>query len=245
MKTVFITPRHKDDGFDSFLGPSLTKIRTRCINVADKPDTDKVKPISHKYNVGVGIAKDKGLLDNDTIIIFAKSNIHIVDSLFIEKVSMIFEDSPNTAVVGVLGTKTLHSGRSLYNIDNRPVNGIIYSNADNIDKGEHIQYSKNGFYDDIVAIDDSIIAVRGSLLIDNDDLSFESECDEGYGIEIALKAIMNGYNAVVADILVVSKEKSELNFTIIDGVVKALGLKFPITAKSLGKTISSVVDIEL
>jgi hypothetical protein len=245
MKIVFITPRHKDDDFDVFLGPSLKKIPTRCINVADKPGTDNVKTITHKYNVGVGIAKDKDLLDKDTIIVFAKSNIHIVDSLFAEKINMIFEDSPNTGIVGVLGTKEIHNDVSLYSVENKPVNGIIYARENNVEKGDHIQYSKNGFFDDIVAIDDSIIAVRGSLLLENDALLFDCDCDEGYGIEIALKSVMNGYNTVVADILVVSKEKSERDFTIIDKIVKPLGLEYPITVSSLGKTINSVVEIEL
>ena len=245
MNSVFITPRHKDDDFNKFLGPSLNKIPTKCINVADKPDSDEVKNIARKYNVGLGIAKDKGLLDKDTMVVFAKSNVHILDSLFLEKMTIIFEEKPDIAIVGVLGTKTLHSGRSLYDVDNRPVNGIIYADENNSDKGQHIQYSKNGFYDDIVSLDDSIIAIRGSLLLDDDNLLLECDSDEGYGIEIALKSIMNGYRTAVADILVVSKDNTNRDFKVVDNIVKQLGLQYPITASSLGQKINSIVDIEI
>jgi len=236
MNIIFVTPRYEDDGFDTFLGPSLQMMPAKCINIADKPDTDEVKKISFKYNIGVELAKKQNLIDKDSIIVFCKSNVHIMDTLFKDKLSIIFKEMPNVGVVGVVGTKQLHKGASLYSIENQPVNGIIYARDVKNDKGEHIQYSKNGFYNEIVAIDDSIIAIRACLFIE-DGIKFESNTDEGYGIEIAIKSILNGYDTVVADILVVSHQEHNHNYKTINKIVDGLGVSFPITPASLGKHI--------
>ena len=245
MNIVIITPRYDNDDFNTFLGPSLNKIPVKCINVADKTGSTSPKSISNKYNAGINIARDKGVINDDTILVFANNNVHILDSLFNEKLSMIFTDRPDVAVVGVVGTRQLNSGRSLYDKDNRPVNGIIYTSDIVNNKGEHIQYSKNGFYDNIVAIDDSIFAMRGSILLNNTNQLFDMDLNQGYGIEIALKSILDGHNIVVADILVVSKNKTDMEFKIIDNIATHVGLSYPINVQSLGKKINSIVDINI
>ena len=244
METVFITPRYKGDGFDRYLGPSLERIPTKCINVADKPDTVSIKSSSHKFNSGVEIAKDRDLLHEDTIVVFAKSNVHILDHLFADKVSMIFEEKPEVGVLGVLGVKQLNSGRDLYEVDNQPLNGIIYAVDVENEKGQHIQYSKNGFFDDIVAVDDSVIAIRGSLFL-NHGIRLESDVDRGYGIEIAVKSLMSGYKVVAADILVVSDDNTNLSHDDIDKVVRSLNLTYPVSANNLFDKSNSVMDIDI
>jgi len=244
MNIVVITPRHVNDDFDKFLGPSLNKIPVKCINVSDKPESELIKSISKKYNAGIRIARDNGFINDETILVFANNNVHILDSLFNQKLSVIFNERPDVAVVGVVGTQQLNSGRSLYDGDNRPVNGIIYTLDIESNKGEHIQYTKNGFYDNIVAIDDSIFAVRSKLLL-NDNLLFDIDSNECYGIELALKCILQGYNVVVADILVVSKDKTNREFKTIDSIVTKLGLSYPVNIQSLGKKLNSVVDINI
>jgi len=244
MESIVITARSKDDSFDRYLGASLNNINTKCINVADKPDTDKVKSIATKYNIGVSIAKNNDLLHKDTIVVFAKPCTHIIDNLAMDKISMIFDEKPNVGVIGVMGAKTLHSGKSLYEASNSPVNGIVYTMNEDDDKGEHVQYSKNGFYDNVVAVDDSVFAVRGSLLLDND-MTLESESDSGYGIEMSIKSNLNGYSVVVADILVLTEDRTTPSSDIIGGIVSNMNLHYPITSVSLGKNINSVVDIDI
>ena len=244
METLFITPRYDNDEFESYLGASINNIKTKCVNVADSKDSSELKSISMKYNIGIDIIKDKHLLNESTIVVLAKPNIHIIDPLFVDKISMIFTDTPNVGVVGVVGVKELHSGRDLYSIDNSPLNSIIYTIDKENDKGEHVQYSKSGFYDNVVAIDDSIIAIRGSMLLNND-FSFECDSSIGFGIEIAIKAIKYGYDVTVADILVVSSTHTNVSHDIVDDMVQLTNAKYPINIKTLGKHINSIIDIDL
>jgi len=244
MDNVFITPRMDNDDFDSYLGASLQSIKTKCVNISDSNDSTNIKSISQKYNVGVSIIKDKHLLTDSTIVIFSKPNVYIADPLFIDKITMIFNDKPNIGVVGVVGVKELHSGRDLYSNDNTPLNGIVYTIDEDSNKGEHIQYSVNGFYDDVVAVDDSIFAVRGSLLL-NDDFSFDYDSDIGYGIELSIKAINYGYDVAVADILVVSQTNTNISYDVIDDIIQLTNSKYPVNIKTLLKNINSIIDIEL
>ena len=244
MDTIFITPRSENDKFDTYLGASIQSIKTRCVNVADNKDSNEEKSISKKYNIGVDIIKDRQLLNESTIVIFSKPNVYIIDPLFVDKLSMIFSDKPNIGVVGVAGVKEIHSGRRLYSNDNTPLNGIVYTIDEETNKGEHVQYSKNGFYDDVVAVDDSIIAVRGSLLLHNE---FSLDCDSsiGFGIELSIKSINYGYDVGVADILVVSSENTDIDAEIIDGIVSTTNSKYPINIKTLSKNINSIISIDL
>lgn len=244
MDNIVITARHEGDGFETYLGPSLTKFNTKCINVADTTDSSKLKTISHKYREGIDLATRKSLLTNDTMVILAKSNVHIIDPLYVEKVSMIFESKPNVGVIGVLGVKEVHSGRSMYEKDNLPHNGIIYTVDIEADKGEQLQYSKSGFYDNIVGVDDSIIAIRGSLLIDGS-ITIESDTDEGFGIEISIKNILAGFDTVVADIMVVSETNTNHDHTVVDSIISLLNLSYPIKSSTLGEKVNSVVDIDI
>ena len=244
MQNIFITARHEGDRFESYLGPSLNTIKTKCINVADMKDTSEEKTISIKYNLGVEIAKDKNIIDDNTIVVFAKSDVHIVDPLFSDKISMIFEDNPSVGIVGVLGVKEINSGRSIYDKDNHPVNGIIYTIDEAQDKGEHIQYSKNGYYDGIVGVDDSLFAIRGSILLDGK-VSFDYSTNKGFGIEASIKTILAGYDSVVADILIVSKDDTHHNYKLVDDIVNGIGITFPVTVESLGKKFNSIVDIDI
>jgi len=244
MEIIFITPRYDGDNFDSYLGASIQKIKTKCVNVADSKDSTHIKTISNKYNIGIDIIKQQNILTDSTIVVFAKPNVHIIDPIFADKISMIFSDTHNVGVVGVAGVKELHTGRNLYSNDNTPLNGIIYTTDKENNKGEHVQYSKTGFYTDAVAVDDSIIAVRGSLLL-NDDFSFEYDSSIGFGIELSIKAIKYGYDVAVADILVVSENKSNIDYEIIDNIVSLSESTYPVNVKTLGKNINSVIDIEL
>lgn len=244
MDTVFIVPRSKDDKFDTYLGQSIQKIKTRCVNVSDKEGVDIVKSVSQKFNIGVDIIKEHNLLTDDTIVILSKPDTYIIDELFINKLQLLFEEKQDIGIVGVLGVKELHRGRNMYSFDNTPLNSIIYTIDRDIDKGEHIEYSKRGFYDYAVAVDDSIIAIRGSLLF-SDSLTLECDLSEGYGIELCVKAIRAGYSIGIADILVVTSNHIDIDRTIIEKISTKLNLEFPINIKTIKKNLNSVVNIEL
>ena len=242
-KSIFITARFSDDGFDSFLGPSLQKIQTKCVNVSDSETSDGIKTISTKYNIGINIAKEQQLVSNETIVVFSKSDVHVLDPLVMDKLELIFNELPNMMVVGVVGVNELHRGRNLYNIDNKPVNSIIYKKVDSDTEGEHIKYSDQGFYTNVVGVDDSIIAVRGSFI--NSGFMFTCDTNTGFGIDVAINATKQGYDVGVADILVVSKNTSDVDYNDIESVLDAIDVSLPVNIKNISNKGNSLVDVEI
>ena len=246
MENIFITARFDDDLFDSYLAKSLTKLKTRCVNVSDKEGCDEIKSISNKYNICVAILKEQNILKNDLIVLLTKSDTIIIDPIATEKIEHIFTEMPNVGVVGVMGVKELNSDAQLYHFNNKPVNGIIYSIDGEADNGEHVQYSQNGFYDDVVAIDDSIIAVRGELFVNNT-ISFDNDVNSGFGIEASIKAIKKGYGVVVADILVVSNDRNTPTFGDVDKIISNIDAdaEYPISKEQFKINTDFIVDIDL
>ncbi len=243
MKNIFITARSVADEFERYLSPSLQRLKTKCVNVSDKEGTEP-KPIGSKYNVGLNILKEQNLLTTDTIVVFAKPNAHIMDGLFLSKLDMVFTERPEVGVLGVVGVKEIHSGRTLYGAENKPVNGIVYSNESNPSEGSHIQFSNSGYFKDIVAVDDSVFAVRGELLLKNN-FQFKSLGDVGMGIDVSIQAIESGYEVAVADMLVVSSKNTDVSQEDVLAVVETLGVDFPVNSKTLGQVVNSVIDIEI
>lgn len=241
--SIFITARYDGDGFEKYLGPSLQQIKTKCVNVADKKDSTDVKSIANKYNIGTNIITDNELLNNDTMVIYAKSSVHVIDPMAVNKVAIAFDSMPQIGVIGVLGVKEIHRGRALYNPDNKPVNGIMFKQDGSNNVAEHIQYSENGFYDDVVAIDDSFIAIRGSALLNG--LRWHTDINRGVGLEIAINALRMGYEVAVADILVLTHEPTELHHTEIESVLDQINVSIPVNIKNVAVKSNSVVDIEI
>ena len=69
MEIIVVTPRFDGDKFDVMLGPSLTKLSTKCINVSETKDSDEAsKTISNKYNVGILTALQNNLISDNTIV---------------------------------------------------------------------------------------------------------------------------------------------------------------------------------
>ena len=243
MELVFIVARSQDDSYDEFLGASLSKIPGQRIHVGDKTDT--VISTAKKYNTGVKVAKDKGIITNDSIVVFVKNNVFINDTQLPEKLSFLFNEKPNISVVGVMGARELHIGENLYAEKNQPVNGIIY--AVDKDKGEYIEYTKKGLYD-VVALDDSLIAVRGSQLVSMGDWNlFDFEVDKGFGVEIAIKSRRDGNNVVAADLGVISEDSTDIDGGVMTDLIKHQGFNDTVTIDNITVKvdINSVVDVEL
>jgi len=240
VNTIVITARTDGDNFDTFLGASLQKVQTKCVNISDTDDD--IKPISSKYNVGLNIIKDNGLINDDTIIIFAKSDVYIIDDLFVDKLDLLFSTKPNLGLVGVVGVKTINENFNLLNDDNHPVNGIIYTDNDDPSKGVHTQFSDKGLYDDIIALTDEFLAVRGSIILNNE-FSFTERLNTAFGVDISLSILKLGYNIASADILVVSDSDSDLEFDEFSSLLNEY--KYPVSSKDIISDISSVVNIEL
>jgi len=245
MENIIITSRYVGDKFDIMLAPSIQKIRTKCVNVSDKPDVDDedLKTISNKYNVGIKTIIENSLLTNDTIVILAKSNVSIADPMAIDKLYYTFTENPEIGIVGVRGVSQITGSTRFYDPNNNPVNGIVY-NVDDIEKGEYRGSDLKGFYTDIIAVDDSVIAIRGSALVGVDKF-FEVHTNIGFGIEAVINILKRGYEAAVIDMFIISNEYTDIDSSVIDEITSKMNLTYPITVDSLNITKNFVVDVEL
>ncbi len=246
MNSVFITARFNNDSFDEYLGPTTVQFGTKCINVSDIPETT-IKNIPMKYNVGVKIMKEKKVIDSHGIYIFIKNNVHVTDALALEKLEHIFA-TENVDIVGVMGVRCVNRGRDLYDYDNKPVNGIMHKvvttsadgTTDNV--GEHICYC-NGYFTDVVGIDDSMIAIRGSYLLENEDI-FDVNDNQGYGLSLVLDSRAKGVSVACADILVLSEDNTNISHNIVGDIVDRFNIDMPVSiTSSFDKRLN--IDIEV
>ncbi len=245
MDFIIITAEYNDsvaDSFPNYLAPSIKNLNVKCVHITDKKNTDDIKHVSTKYNIGIDVIKKNNLISNNTCVIFAKSDTNIIDDLLLNKLELAFSSNTNLAVVGVVGSKIINEGEALYSPKNKPVNGIIVNNKNT---GTHIQYTKNGFFDNIVAVDDALFAVTGSFLTDSN-FNFLPDFNTGFGIDVSISAIKMGYDVVCADILVSTNTGETITFTEIKKHIDQLSItKFPIMYANIIQNINSVVEIEL
>jgi len=245
MENIIITSRYDGDKFDMMLSPSIQKIRTKCVNVSDKPEVDNadLKTISNKYNVGIKTIIENNLLTNDMIVILVKSNVSIADPMAIDKLYYTFTQNPEIGIVGVRGVTCLTESTRFYDPSNNPVNGLVY-NVDELERGEYRGEDLKGFYTNIIAVDDSIIAIRGSALVGVDRF-FDINTNIGFGIEAVVKILNRGFEAAVIDMFIISNEYTDIDSSVIDELTSQLNLTYPVTVDSLNITKNFVVDVEL
>lgn len=245
MEFLFITPSNDVNIFESYLKPSLGKIKAKCAQISDKDGSSDIKSVSDKYNTGVDVVKEQGLMSDDLVFVFVKEDVHILDGQILEKLDYLFSEYPDTGVVGVVGVKELVNYKSFHDFDNKPVNGIIHKPINNTsDTGIHVEFTKNGYFENIIGVDDAIFAIKATSF--DDDFKFTSKLDKGFGIDISLKAIKSGLNVVVADILVISSTLNNIPFDDIDKVVKSNNISdYPISVKNFNIINNNVVEVEL
>lgn len=245
METIIITPRSDGDKFDIMLGPSIQNIRTKCVNVSDKPGTDspELKTISNKYNVGIRTIIDNNIITDDSLVILVKSDVSIADPRAIDKLVYTFESNPDIGLVGVRGVSCINDSVRLYDKSNTPLNGLVYNVVDAV-KGQYVGEDVKGFYTDVIAVDDSVIAIRGKALLAIGAL-FEVNTNIGFGIEAVIKLLRYGYEAVVVDMFIISNDYTDIDPSVIDEIASQLKLTYPITVNSLNISKNFVVDVEL
>ena len=244
MDNIIITARYDGDKFDDMLGPSIKNIQTKCVNVSDKPDSvESDKTISTKYNVGILTAIKNNLVSDDTIVILCKSNVSISDPIAIPKLEYVFSTKPEIGIIGVKGITKINEYVELYNIENNPLNGIVYNNIDP-KKGEYVGTNTKGFFTDIIAMDDSFIAIRGKVLHNIDKL-FSISTNYGFGIEAVIKVLNTGYGSGIIDLFVISSEHTNINIESISDICDKLNLTLPLSIEDLNISKNFIVDVEL
>lgn len=244
MNNIVITPRFDGDKFDLMLGSSLKNLNTKCVNVSDKDDSiAEHKMISNKYNVGIGVAGANNLINDDTLVILCKSDVSIADPNAIAKLEHVFTTQPNIGMVGVKGVTTLNKSVELYHLDNTPLNGIVY-NVKDTNKGEYHGTDKKGYFTNIIAVDDSIMVIRGSILKNIEKL-FTVDTNDGYGIEATVQVLRSGYGVAVIDMFVISNEYTDINSEIVEDICSKLNLDLPLSVTSLNVDNTFIVDVEV
>jgi hypothetical protein len=161
----------------------------------------------------------------------------------IDKLYYTFTQNPEIGIVGVRGVTCLTESTRFYDPSNNPVNGLVY-NVDELEKGEYRGEDLKGFYTNIIAVDDSIIAIRGSALVGVDRF-FDINTNIGFGIEAVVKILNRGFEAAVIDMFIISNEYTDIDSSVIDELTSQLNLTYPVTVDSLNITKNFVVDVEL
>jgi len=246
MNTIIITPRSDGDRFEIMLEPSIKNFSTKCVSVSDKEDTDVTdvsRTISYKYNVGVATAIQNNVISDDTIVMLCKPNVSIADPNAIAKLEHVFSEKPELGMVGVKGVLKLNKSLNLYHEDNVPVNGIIYNVVDH-QRGEYFGTDKKGYFTNVVAVDDSFIAVRGSVLKNIREL-FTIPTNHGFGIEATIKVLKSGYDVAVIDFFVISNGYTDANAVMVSDICTQLNLEKSVSVQDLNLTKNFIVDVEL
>ena len=252
MEFLFITPYSNADIFNSYLAPSLKTIkpvgvdRTRCAQISDKEDSDAIKFISNKYNTGIAVVREQGLSNDELVLVFTKENVHLSDSLILHKLDYLFTEMPDMGVLGVMGSREICQDSYLYSEANKPVNGMIFKPAgDENPNGDIVRFTKNGFFENIIAVDDAIFAIKASMF-DDEDFRFSEGLDSGFGLDISLKAVKAGYDVGVADILVISDSDNNTSFEDIDKIVKMNDITdYPVSVKNFNVSNNNVLEAEI
>lgn len=256
MEIMCVVARDDDKKFNTFVGQSLNKFKLKTVQIGDKPDVNGVidrKSTPEKYVIGCDVLKDQNLLTDDILVVFIHEDTNIVDNLFIDKVKFIFNDRPDIGIVGVVGIESISEDGFWLNPENKPLGHNILGKDGTVGQGDYRQYGSVGVFDKVVAIDNSIIIVRGSLI--KDGLTFDRDTlkkdNNMYGMDISIQALQMGYKVAVADILTFHNSKRNMimsddwNSSKILFNEKYKDLSFPITIDSFEFDESEVVDVEI
>ena len=257
MEILCVVARGDDQNFNTFLGPSLNKFKLKCVQVGDKPDemgNIGKKSTNEKYIIGCDVLKQQNLLNDDTVVVFIHEDSNIIDNLFVEKINFLFSERSDIGVVGAVGVESISNDTFWMSPENRPLGHMVLGgDGKSIGKGDYRKFGPIGMFDKVVAIDNSIIIVRGSLI--RDGLTFDGDTLKSdsnmYGMDISIQALQKGFKVAVADIL--TFHNSKRNLTMNDEWVaskmlfneKYKDLTFPITVDSFEFDESEVVDVEI
>jgi hypothetical protein len=239
--------------YKTYLEPSLQKLQVQvfqAITQEGKPE----ESVTKKYNAILQALNERNLFEDKDILVFCEEDINIVDSYFIEKINMIFDQKPNISIVGILGTTEINQNVEWWMNNPDKLRGHILQNTgEGSNKAQHLIKGQIGFHENIVAIDKSIMIMRASIIRN---IKFdENICqDELYNIDFCVQALQQKHQIAVADILVYKNsmpQSNENNPAWIDVKSNLLkkwmekGLQIPITTESFNFERKEVMEIEL
>lgn len=215
MNFKFIIPRSNDDEqkFKSFVEPSLGKIGAHALQVFDN-DKNNPENIFKKYNAGINSLHQSGVADDD-VVVFMHSDTAILDNLFRQKVELLYNEKPDTGLIGIAGaTEITERGGWWMNeplrVDENNntvgslVGHLIQSKSNGkMGDGFHLQKGAIGYFDNLVAIDGCFMITWGKIIKQGlrfDEVTYNS--NHFYDLDICMQVLEMGYKIACADILI-------------------------------------------
>ena len=255
MNIVCVVPVSNNEIYASHFGKSVERFSLGVVNIGIDPDHPENNPIIRRMAIGVNYALQNKMVNPDTIVVFSKENVVILDNLLSEKIFKVFTDRPDVGIIGVEGIDSIDRDWDLkYSCGHY----IQASSGEAVGNGNHIvNNSKVGFFDDCVAVSNSLFAVRGSLILSGlipNCMQFTDD-EKIYSFDMCFQAMSMGSKIAVADILIYDGSQTmfdsehrnifskQIN-SLLD-VFTSFGNKLPVTTKSFAKKANEIVTIDL
>lgn len=257
MKIVCIVPVNNPDVYSSHFGKSVDRLGLGVINIGNDDQNPQNNTQIMKYALGANYAIQNKMIDNDTIVVYSREDVFIMDSLFAQKLNAVFQKRPDVGIIGVEGARSIDRD---WNYSYQCGHYIQATDSDGVGNGKHIVHGSSvGFYDDCVVVGNSLFAVRGSLFLANvlPNVSLaggEHVCS----FDMSFQCLSRGFGVAVADILVYCgsrlgldgdvaeyKNQANLQYTKLMDLYESFGNVLPATNKSFIKNRNEVVTIDL
>lgn len=188
--------------YKQFLEPSSKKFQLYLFQAVTRKGSP-TEGIAKKYNLAIEAMFSNNMAEDNDIIVFINDDIGIVDALFKEKLELIFKEKPDIGVVGVLGSNQISNSIEYWMNPTQFLRGhILQAEENDVTRGNHLIKGPIGFYDNIMAVDKCMMAVRAGLLRDIrfDENIYKNE--DLYNIDFCLQILERGYKISIADILI-------------------------------------------
>jgi len=194
-----VIARHEDSVYKEYLDSSINMLNVITHEVRDN-DAFSLS-LTQKYNIGIADVLADESFNDDDIIVFSHEDIKIKDHSFTEKLNMVFRDN-DVGLCGVIGCNQFTDNGMWWANTPDKLNGHIIQ--ENGDKTNHLIKGNLGYYDNIVAVDGLMFAIKGKLL--KDGLRFDEEFNfHHYDIDICFQVLKAKHKVVIADILIQHK----------------------------------------
>lgn len=202
----FIVARHDDKIFESYLKPSLDKIKGKynTVQITDPINKEGIFSIFSKYNQGINVFSP----EDDDILVFVHEDVKILDENLIPKLEMIFKKKPDVGLVGIVGTKE-YDGIGWWSNDYKHHVGHWIQEYENGTSKHMIR--KIGFDDNMLIIDGCFMAVRGKVA---KEVKFQEDLFKDYfhfyDYSYSISVLEAGYKVAVADINILHRSEGQL-----------------------------------
>jgi len=249
---IFYVIAVKDDKrLHDYLYPYLQKFNATCCFVSNtKPDIEE--SLFLKYNAGINQCIKDGL-KHDDVIAFIHEDVKLLDPSFADKALLLFASKPDVGMLGVAGTSMLMDTGGWWHASPDKLRGhVIQENPEG--GARHLVKGPVGFFDDLVAVDGLCFFIRGSLFLNEDQLSFDDKTYEGYhfyDLDTCLQVLEKGYKVACADILVQHRSMGNIQHDKVwhanrdKFINKYKKYKFPLTNKQFIKDNKNIIEINV